>query len=96
MQQSLQSPPSEHTMSSQALKSTLTKTVRLAQVVEQQARQGGSFVWRAGVGYQYQGSPGEQGGQGSQGEARQPEGAYVGEFTQGLGWEWAFRTGGQP
>jgi len=70
-------------MSSQALKTTLQQTVRLAQVVEQTARQGGGFVWRSGVGYQYQQDEASQGAilQGGQG-------AHVGEFTQGLGWEW--------
>ena len=53
------------------------------QVVEQTARQGGGFVWRSGVGYQYQQDEASQGAilQGGQG-------AHVGEFTQGLGWEW--------
>ena len=55
------------------------------QVVEQTARQGGGFVWRSGVGYQYQ----KEGSQGYQQEGSQGgQGAYVGEFTQGLGWEW--------
>merc|ERR1711944_131139 len=38
------------TMSSQALKATVQQSVRMAsQVVEQQTRHGGGFVWRAGV-----------------------------------------------
>merc|ERR1711944_4095 len=38
------------TMSSQALKATVQQSVRMAsQVVEQQSRHGGGFVWRAGV-----------------------------------------------
>jgi len=37
-------------MSSQALKATVQQSVRMAsQVVEQQTRHGGGFVWRAGV-----------------------------------------------
>merc|ERR1712110_1116157 len=48
-------------MSSQALKATVQQSVRMAsQVVEQQSRHGGGFVWRAGVGYQYQGGQGGQ------------------------------------
>merc|ERR1711944_353159 len=40
------------TMSSQALKATVQQSVRMAsQVVEQQSRHGGGFVWRAGVNF---------------------------------------------
>merc|ERR1712048_389960 len=71
-------------MSSQALKATVQQSVRMAsQVVEQQSRHGGGFVWRAGVGYQYQGGQQqqaqEQWGKVQQGKERE------GQFTQGLG-----------
>merc|ERR1739848_797248 len=74
------------TMSSQALKATVQQSVRMAsQVVEQQSRHGGGFVWRAGVGYQYQGgqqqAQEQQWGRVQQGKERE------GQFTQGLGWE---------
>jgi len=83
-------------MSSQALKATVQQSVRMAsQVVEQQSRHGGGFVWRAGVGYQYQGGQGqhtsEQPGrdqQLQQGKERE------GQFTQGLGWEHFYSSNG--
>merc|ERR1712110_1322411 len=72
-------------MSSQALKATVQQSVRMAsQVVEQQSRHGGGFVWRAGVGYQYQGG---QGGQQPQASEQQWKDQRQGQFTQGLGWE---------
>jgi len=41
-------------MSSQALKATVQQSVRMAsQVVEQQSRHGGGFVWRAGVRFKF-------------------------------------------
>merc|ERR1712107_295571 len=43
-------------MSSQALKATVQQSVRMASQVAEQ--HGGEFVWRAGVGYQYQGGKG--------------------------------------
>merc|ERR1711971_794372 len=78
--------PPTQIMSSQALKATVQQSVRMAsQVVEQQSRHGGGFVWRAGVGYQYQGGQAqhtsEQWGRVQQGKERE------GKFTQGLGWE---------
>jgi len=80
-------------MSSQALKATVQQSVRMAsQVVEQQSRHGGGFVWRAGVGYQYQGGQQqaqEQWGKVQQGKERE------GQFTQGLGWE-HFYTSSSP
>merc|ERR1712018_967113 len=64
-----------------------------SQVVEQQSRHGGGFVWRAGVGYQYQGGQQqqaqEQWGKVQQGKER------GGQFTQGLGWE-HFYTSSSP
>merc|ERR1712038_1015002 len=77
-------------MSSQALKATVQQSVRMAsQVVEQQSRHGGGFVWRAGVGYQYQGGQAEQqGGKVQQGKERE------GQFTQGLGWEHFYTSNG--
>merc|ERR1712154_198236 len=72
-------------MSSQALKATVQQSVRMAsQVVEQQSRHGGGFVWRAGVGYQYQGG---QGGQQPHASEQQWKDQRQGQFTQGLGWE---------
>merc|ERR1712203_1086354 len=72
-------------MSSQALKATVQQSVRMAsQVVEQQSRHGGGFVWRAGVGYQYQGG---RGGQQPQASEQQWKDQRQGQFTQGLGWE---------
>merc|ERR1712212_325652 len=78
-------------MSSQALKATVQQSVRMAsQVVEQQSRHGGGFVWRAGVGYQYQGGQGqhtsEQPGQVKDQHLQQGK-EREGQFTQGLGWE---------
>merc|ERR1712038_242885 len=81
-------------MSSQALKATVQQSVRMAsQVVEQQSRHGGGFVWRAGVGYQYQGgqpqhSSEQQVGKVQQGKERE------GQFTQGLGWEHFYTSNG--
>merc|ERR1712038_1614858 len=81
-------------MSSQALKATVQQSVRMAsQVAEQQSRHGGGFVWRAGVGYQYQGgqpqhSSEQQVGKVQQGKERE------GQFTQGLGWEHFYTSNG--
>merc|ERR1711990_1045367 len=80
-------------MSSQALKATVQQSVRMAsQVVEQQSRHGGGFVWRAGVGYQYQGgqqqAQEQQWGRVQQGKERE------GKFTQGLGWEHFYTSSG--
>merc|ERR1711936_1083000 len=80
-------------MSSQALKATVQQSVRMAsQVVEQQSRHGGGFVWRAGVGYQYQGgqqqAQEQQWGRVQQGKERE------GKFTQGLGWEHLYTSCG--
>merc|ERR1712007_405835 len=81
-------------MSSQALKATVQQSVRMAsQVAEQQSRHGGGFVWRAGVGYQYQGgqpqhSSEQQIGKVQQGKERE------GQFTQGLGWEHFYTSNG--
>merc|ERR1711874_135209 len=80
-------------MSSQALKATVQQSVRMAsQVVEQQSRHGGGFVWRAGVGYQYQGgqqqAQEQQWGRVQQGKERE------GQFTQGLGWEHLYTSSG--
>merc|ERR1712167_253445 len=75
-------------MSSQALKATVQQSVRMAsQVVEQQSRHGGGFVWRAGVGYQYQGGQGGQQPQASEQQWKDHEagsvhpGARVGALT---------------
>merc|ERR1712038_457681 len=77
-------------MSSQALKATVQQSVRMAsQVVEQQSRHGGGFVWRAGVGYQYQGGQAEQ-----QGAKVQHGKEREGQFTQGLGWEHFYTSNG--
>merc|ERR1711974_68150 len=67
-------------MSSQALKATVQQSVRMASQVAEQ--HGGGFVWRAGVGYQYQGG---KGGSEQQKDRRSIE--REGRFTQGLGWE---------
>merc|ERR1712062_852177 len=81
-------------MSSQALKATVQQSVRMAsQVAEQQSRHRGGFVWRAGVGYQYQvGHPQhsseQQVGKVQQGKERE------GQFTQGLGWEHFYTSNG--
>merc|ERR1712183_213990 len=81
----LKANPKTKIMSSQALKATVQQSVRMAsQVVEQQSRHGGGFVWRAGVGYQYQGG---QGGQQPQASEQQWKDQRQGQFTQGLGWE---------
>merc|ERR1712121_412599 len=77
-------------MSSQALKATVQQSVRMAsQVVEQQSRHGGGFVWRAGVGYQYQG--GQQPQEQQWGKVQQRK-EREGQFTQGLGWEHFYST----
>merc|ERR1712130_68127 len=83
-------------MSSQALKATVQQSVRMAsQVVEQQSRQGGGFVWRAGVGYQYQGGQGQQSSEqpGSYQQLQQGK-EREGQFTQGLGWEHFYTSNG--
>merc|ERR1712002_1177290 len=74
-------------MSSQALKATVQQSVRMAsQVVEQQSRHGGGFVWRAGVGYQYQGGQPQHSSEHQVGKMQQGK-EREGQFTQGLGWE---------
>merc|ERR1712117_351502 len=74
-------------MSSQALKATVQQSVRMAsQVAEQQSRHGGGFVWRAGVGYQYQGGQPQHSSEHQVGKVQQGK-EREGQFTQGLGWE---------
>merc|ERR1711971_1496894 len=86
--------PPTQIMSSQALKATVQQSVRMAsQVVEQQSRHGGGFVWRAGVGYQYQGGQTEHTSEQQhlqQGKERE------GQFTQGLGWEHFYSSSNGP
>merc|ERR1712203_885271 len=79
--------PHSQIMSSQALKATVQQSVRMAsQVVEQQSRHGGGFVWRAGVGYQYQGRQPQHSSEQQEGKERE------GQFTQGLGWNISIRV----
>merc|ERR1712192_137541 len=88
--------PHSQIMSSQALKATVQQSVRMAsQVVEQQSRHGGGFVWRAGVGYQYQGGQTEHQGQGK-GQHLQQGKEREGQFTQGLGWEHFYSSSNGP
>merc|ERR1712156_113275 len=76
-------------MSSQALKATVQQSVRMASQVAEQ--HGGGFVWRAGVGYQY------QGGKGSSEQQKGKDRRSIereGRFTQGLGWEHFYTSNG--
>merc|ERR1712012_1348683 len=52
---------------------------------------GGGFVWRAGVGYQYQGGKG--GSEQQKGKDRRSI-EREGRFTQGLGWEHFYTSNG--
>merc|ERR1712128_222068 len=83
-------------MSSQALKATVQQSVRMAsQVVEQQSRHGGGFVWRTGVGYQYQGGQAQQQASEQPGKEQLQQGKErEGQFTQGLGWEHFYSSNG--
>merc|ERR1712012_827322 len=76
-------------ISSQALKATVQRSVRMASQVAEQ--HGGGFVWRAGVGYQYQGGKG--GSEQQKGKARRSI-EREGRFTQGLGWEHFYTSNG--